>query len=182
MVLRLPRVAQDGAETSDFGNDGCGRTLNARWIIPAHAGTSLLQLRRTGAGCSARTSCSFECFTAQAGYSCRSAGGLPTRYQMTLAVADQIGAAHALQCFAKHRPVLRVVIAHEDLVQPALAAKLGVFCAAFMKLLPSLLPLPEGHYPFFFHRAAAGPRPWHSMTFALCCSLSTRQASCARPP
>jgi hypothetical protein len=39
-----------------------------------------------------------------------------------LAVADQVGAAHGLQGFAQQRPVFRVVVAQEGLVQFALAA------------------------------------------------------------
>ena len=38
-----------------------------------------------------------------------------------LARADEIGAAHGLQCFAQHRPVFGVVIAQKRLVQTALA-------------------------------------------------------------
>ena len=42
---------------------------------------------------------------------------------MLLAVADQVGTAHGLERLAQQRPVVRVVIAQESLVQaaPALA-------------------------------------------------------------
>ena len=42
---------------------------------------------------------------------------LVRRNEVLLAVADQVGAAHALQRLAQHRPILRVVIAQEGLVQ-----------------------------------------------------------------
>src|SRR5688500_12558050 len=48
------------------------------------------------------------------------AGGLPRRHEALLAAADQIRAPHALQRLAQHRPVVRVVIAEERLVEPAL--------------------------------------------------------------
>ena len=49
---------------------------------------------------------------------------LPARYQVSLAVADQVGTTHALQGFAQHRPVLRIVIAQKSLVQsPILDAR-----------------------------------------------------------
>jgi hypothetical protein len=41
--------------------------------------------------------------------------------QVVLAVADQIGAAHGLQRLAQQRPVVRVVVAQEGLVQAAAA-------------------------------------------------------------
>ncbi len=53
------------------------------------------------------------------------AGRLPGGDQLVLAGADQIGAAHALQRVAQHRPVLGIVIAQEGLVQAALLQALG---------------------------------------------------------
>ncbi len=52
-------------------------------------------------------------------------GGLPGRDQVALAVADQVGAAHLLERLAQQRPVLRIVVAQEGLVQPALLEALG---------------------------------------------------------
>src|SRR5690606_29646760 len=49
---------------------------------------------------------------------------LPGRNQMLLAVADQIGTPHLGQSLAQQRPVLRVMVAQEGLVQPALALAL----------------------------------------------------------
>src|SRR4051812_29704908 len=51
-----------------------------------------------------------------------SASWLKSRHEMALAVADQVGAAHAVQRFTQQRPVLGVVIAQKRLVQAALAS------------------------------------------------------------
>jgi len=42
------------------------------------------------------------------------------------------------------------------------------------RLLPLLLPLFKGNYPFFFH-CAPGPRPSQTKTPSHCCSRSTRR-------
>jgi hypothetical protein len=49
------------------------------------------------------------------------AGGLEGGHQVALAVADQVRAAHGLERLAQQRPVLRVVVAQEGLVQAPLA-------------------------------------------------------------
>ena len=46
------------------------------------------------------------------------------RHQLLLAVADQVGAPHPPQRLAQQRPVVRIVIAQERLVQPARASAL----------------------------------------------------------
>src|SRR5690606_34952371 len=48
------------------------------------------------------------------------AGWLPGGDEVMLAVADEIGAAHALQGLAQQRPVLGIVIAQERLVKAPL--------------------------------------------------------------
>ena len=48
------------------------------------------------------------------------ARGLIPGHQLVLSIPDEIGATHAPQCLAQHRPVVGVVIAQERLVQPAL--------------------------------------------------------------
>ena len=50
---------------------------------------------------------------------------LPKWNQMTLAVADQISAAHALERLAQQWPVLGIVVAQKGLVQPPLLQSLG---------------------------------------------------------
>ncbi len=46
--------------------------------------------------------------------------GLPVGNQLVLAVSDEIGTSHFLQCFAQQRPVGGIVIAQEGLVQTPL--------------------------------------------------------------
>ena len=45
---------------------------------------------------------------------------LPRWHELVLAAADQVRAAHAVQRIAQHRPVVRIVVAQERLVEPAL--------------------------------------------------------------
>ena len=53
------------------------------------------------------------------------AGGLVVGDEMMLAIAYQIGPPHVLQCFAQHRPVVRIMVAEERLVQTPLLHRLG---------------------------------------------------------
>ena len=50
---------------------------------------------------------------------------LPRGNQVSLAAADQVGAAHALEGLAQQRPVVRVMVAQECLVQTPLPQVLG---------------------------------------------------------
>src|SRR5690606_5709552 len=45
---------------------------------------------------------------------------LVARNQLVFAIADQVRTAHGLQCVAQHRPVGRIVVAQERLVQASL--------------------------------------------------------------
>ena len=76
----------------------------------------------TGFACAGLGAAAFGARRARAFRLLAGAGGLEQRDQVLLAVADEVGAAHVLQRLAQQRPVLRVVVAQEGLVQPARAA------------------------------------------------------------
>ena len=60
------------------------------------------------------------------------------------------------------------ILGKEPEAMPSLIGHISTSELGMANLLPSLLPLLRGNYPFFFQRAA-GPLPWHSTTPVPCC-------------
>ena len=97
---REPAKRQSAAVVSRMRAPGRQRRRSARGARAA-CGTVCPRRARRGGAAAAR----------------RARARLVQRHQLVLAVADQIGAPHAAQRLAQQRPVLRVVIAQERLVQ-----------------------------------------------------------------